>query len=218
MDRGTTTSTAPLPQPPPQARRKGGGAGGGGIIRRTWLVVSGSSGKSHVEEVGKNPIMRRTGLPARDLRILDPILSYPSTILGRERAIVVNLEHIKAIITATEVLVLNFKDPAVVPFVRDLEDKVSANSIRPHPPHAAATGESPKFSVTNHEKASHQLHNSSSQNPNDDDIVQILGDGSGSPKDVLDVPKFGGPKVLPFEFKALEVCLESVCRCLETEG
>ncbi|KAI3984084.1 hypothetical protein MKX01_035211 [Papaver californicum] len=42
--------------------------------------------------------MRRTGLPARDLRILDPVLSYPSTILGREKAIVVNLEHIKAII------------------------------------------------------------------------------------------------------------------------
>ena len=26
-----------------------------------------------------------------------------------------------------------------------------------------------------------------------------------------------GPKILPFEFKALEVCLESACRCLESE-
>jgi magnesium transporter len=26
-----------------------------------------------------------------------------------------------------------------------------------------------------------------------------------------------GPKVLPFEFKALEACLESACRCLESE-
>ncbi|GKE31671.1 magnesium transporter MRS2-2-like protein, partial [Tanacetum coccineum] len=39
---------------------------------------------------------------ARDLRILDPLLSYPSAILGRERAIVLNLEHIKAIVTAEE--------------------------------------------------------------------------------------------------------------------
>ncbi|MBA0782647.1 hypothetical protein Gotri_000497, partial [Gossypium trilobum] len=56
--------------------------------------------------------MRRTGLPGRDLRILDPLLSYPSTVLGRERAIVINLEHIKAIITAQEVLLLNSKDPS----------------------------------------------------------------------------------------------------------
>lgn len=48
-------------------------------------------------------IMRRCGIPARDLRILDPLLAYPSTILGREKAIVVNLEAIKAIITADEV-------------------------------------------------------------------------------------------------------------------
>lgn len=47
--------------------------------------------------------MRRCAIPARDLRILDPVLVYPSTILGREKAIVINLEHIKAIITAEEV-------------------------------------------------------------------------------------------------------------------
>ncbi|OVA04794.1 Magnesium transporter MRS2/LPE10 [Macleaya cordata] len=209
---------APLPQPP-QPRRKGAGI-------RTWLVVS-DSGKSHLEEVGKHPIMRRTGLPARDLRILDPVLSYPSTILGRERAIVVNLEHIKAIITATEVLVLNFKDPAVAPFVRDLEYKVS-NCTWAIPPHAtegsdhdmevpnkAATGEFPKLSVSN-EVASQKLGNSLSENPNDDDDVMVKM-GDSSPKDMLDVPKTGGPKVLPFEFKALEVCLECACRCLETE-
>ncbi|KAI4972498.1 hypothetical protein ZWY2020_003423 [Hordeum vulgare] len=42
--------------------------------------------------------MEMTGLPARDLRVLDPLLSYPPTILGRARTIVVNLEHVKAII------------------------------------------------------------------------------------------------------------------------
>ena len=41
--------------------------------------------------------MRRVSIPARDLRILDSTLSYPSTLLGREKAIVVNLEEIKVI-------------------------------------------------------------------------------------------------------------------------
>ncbi|GKA36361.1 magnesium transporter MRS2-3-like protein [Tanacetum coccineum] len=50
----------------------------------------------------------------------NPILSYQSTVLGREQAIVINLEHIKAIITAQEVLLLNLKDPSVTPFVDEL--------------------------------------------------------------------------------------------------
>ncbi|GMP39266.1 hypothetical protein CsSME_00010170 [Camellia sinensis var. sinensis] len=94
-----------------------------GVVTKPWLVVS-QFGESRIEEVGKHSIMRRTGIPARDLRILDPTLLYPSTILGRERAIVVNLEHIKAIITANEMLVLNPKDPGVAPFVQELEHKL----------------------------------------------------------------------------------------------
>ena len=78
-------------------------------------------GRAQVLEVGKHFIMRRTGLPGRDLRILDPLLSYPSIIMGRERAIVINLENIKAIITGQEVLLLNSKDPSVTPFVEELQ-------------------------------------------------------------------------------------------------
>ncbi|KAL0308016.1 UNVERIFIED_CONTAM: Magnesium transporter MRS2-1, partial [Sesamum angustifolium] len=40
----------------------------------------------------KYAIMRRLEIDARDLRILDPQFSYPSTILAREKAILVNLE------------------------------------------------------------------------------------------------------------------------------
>ncbi|XP_020524485.1 magnesium transporter MRS2-E isoform X3 [Amborella trichopoda] len=97
---------------------------------KPWLVIT-ASGQSHLEEVGKHSIMRRTGLPARDLRVLDPALSYPSTILGRERAIVINLEHIRAVITAAEVLVLNSKDPLVAPFVHDLLNRVSESNGTP---------------------------------------------------------------------------------------
>ncbi|CAK9151149.1 unnamed protein product [Ilex paraguariensis] len=95
------------------------------VETRPWLVVS-EAGKSYVEEVGKHAIMRRTRVSARDLRILDPKLSYTATILGRQKAIVVNLESIRAIITANETLILNPMDPSVSPFVRDLELKLSS--------------------------------------------------------------------------------------------
>ncbi|XP_073106917.1 magnesium transporter MRS2-F-like isoform X2 [Elaeis guineensis] len=133
-----------------------------GTPSRPWLVVS-DSGQACFEEVGKHSIMRRTGIPAQDLRLLDPLLSYPSTILGRERAIVLNLEHIKAIITATEVLILNSKDPMVAPFVHDLQSRLS--------------------------------------NP------------SGAPHQVAESRN----KLLPFEFRVLEICLKSTYRRLEAE-
>ncbi|KAJ0795832.1 putative magnesium transporter MRS2 [Helianthus annuus] len=112
---------------------------GGGLRKkasgvRQWLLLD-STGQTQVVEAGKHTVMRRTGLPARDLRILDPILSYPSTLLGRERAIVINLEHIKAIITAHEVLLLNSKDPSVAPFVQELQRRI----LRHH--HATAAQE-----------------------------------------------------------------------------
>ena len=101
----------------PQGRRKGIGV-------KAWLVVS-ETGQSHLEEVEKQSIMRRTGLPGRDLRALDPMLSYPSSIFGRERAIVINLEHIKAIITATEVLMINSSNPLFVQFIKDLQNRIN---------------------------------------------------------------------------------------------
>lgn len=70
---------------------------------REWAVVT-ADGISHLEEITKQDLVQRTGLSTRDLRVVDLVLSYPSSILGRERAIVVNLEHIKAIVTASEVL------------------------------------------------------------------------------------------------------------------
>lgn len=99
---------------------------------RSWLTVD-AAGEARVVEAGRHSVMRRTGLPARDLRILDPQLSYPSTVLGRERAIVVNLEHIKAIITAHEVLLLNYRDPSVAPFVQELQRRLLLHHRHPHP-------------------------------------------------------------------------------------
>ncbi|MCI11179.1 magnesium transporter MRS2-3-like, partial [Trifolium medium] len=52
------------------------------------------------------------------------MLSYPSTIVGRDKAMVLNLEQIKAIITAHEVLLLNSRDPSVIPFVDELHARI----------------------------------------------------------------------------------------------
>ncbi|KAH0465436.1 hypothetical protein IEQ34_005539 [Dendrobium chrysotoxum] len=162
---------------------------------RAWMVVS-ESRQPYLEEAGKHLIMRRTGLPARDLRVLDPQLSYPSTILGRERAIVINLEHIKAVITAMEVLVPNCKDPLVAPFLQDLQTKVACSFGAPM--HSVA-----ESSDTDADHAAKAV-------PSYETIA-------GSPKANLDAYNNGCTKVLPFEFRALEVCLESACRLLESE-
>lgn len=58
---------------------------------RSWILID-SNVNETIIDIDKYAIMHRVQIHARDLRILDPLLSYPSTILGRERAIVLNLE------------------------------------------------------------------------------------------------------------------------------
>lgn len=95
---------------------------------RSWIRVD-ASGDSQIIEVDKFSMMRRCDLPARDLRLLDPLFVYPSTILGRERAIVVNLEQIRCIITAEEVLILNSLDSYVLQYVVELQRRLTANVV-----------------------------------------------------------------------------------------
>ncbi|KAL8121831.1 magnesium transporter MRS2-2-like [Apium graveolens] len=94
-----------------------------GANSRGWILLD-SSGQDTILDVDKYAIMHRVHIHARDLRILDPLLSYPSTILGRENAIVVNLEHIKAIITAEEVLLRDPSDDNVIPVVEELRRRL----------------------------------------------------------------------------------------------
>ncbi|KAF5453305.1 hypothetical protein F2P56_028221 [Juglans regia] len=95
---------------------------------RSWIRVD-TSGNSQVIEVDKFTMMRRCDLPARDLRLLDPLFVYPSTILGREKAIVVNLEQIRCIITADEVLLLNSLDSSVLHYVVELQRRLTTNVV-----------------------------------------------------------------------------------------
>ncbi|KAK7307051.1 hypothetical protein VNO77_39773 [Canavalia gladiata] len=79
---------------------------------RSWIKI-GVDGNSQTVTLDKATIMRHCSLPSRDLRLLDPMFIYPSTILGREKAIVVNLEQIRCIITADEVILMNSLDGSV---------------------------------------------------------------------------------------------------------
>ncbi|KAK3420223.1 hypothetical protein EUGRSUZ_G01040, partial [Eucalyptus grandis] len=164
---------------------------------KTWLVVN-STGQAQLVDAGKHLIKRRTGLSARDLRILDPSLSYPSTVIGRERAVVIKLEHIKGVITAKDVWLLNSKDPAVAPFVEELKRRCShhhqANAMKVN---RSSGGEEQS------EEALHQIFEATHQE----------GLHSGDVKQQHD-----RSETLPFEFVALEACLEAACTSLDDEA
>ncbi|XP_042487737.1 magnesium transporter MRS2-1-like [Macadamia integrifolia] len=95
---------------------------------KSWIRVD-TSGNSQMIEADKFTIMRRCDLPARDLRLLDPLFVYPSTILGREKAIVVNLEQIRCVITANEVLLLNSLDSCVLRYVTELQRRLTIPAV-----------------------------------------------------------------------------------------
>lgn len=192
-----------------QPRRKG-------IGTRVWLVVS-ESGQSHIEEVGKHSIMRRTGLPARDLRVLDPMLSYPSSILGRERAIVINLEHIKALITAKEVLMVNSTNPLVVQFVQDLQCRISCSTTTAQQAMESSDADMEDAGKATWSPPSQHDHFGSVDVSKGTDDMPSDEVKSNNSKSTMNLPVSAGPKLLPFEFRALEACLESACRCLESE-
>ncbi|RZC62678.1 hypothetical protein C5167_024430 [Papaver somniferum] len=94
---------------------------------RLWMKFN-QFGESEVSELDKSAIIKRVSIPARDLRILGPVFSQSSNILAREKAMVVNLEFIKAIVTAEEVLLLDPLCQEVIPFVEQLKQQLPHNS------------------------------------------------------------------------------------------
>ncbi|CAN1131759.1 Magnesium transporter MRS2-7 [Linum perenne] len=92
-------------------------------VSSTWMSLD-RTGSGTVIEADKQAIMRRVQINARDLRILDPVLSYPSAILGRGQVIVLNLEHIKAIVTAEEVLLRDPLEEGVAPIVEQFRSRL----------------------------------------------------------------------------------------------
>ncbi|XP_057745173.1 magnesium transporter MRS2-I-like isoform X2 [Arachis stenosperma] len=90
----------------------------------SWIVLN-SKGHCSIVDMDKHRIMNLAQIHYRDFRILDPLLSYPSAILGREKAILLNLEHIKAIITSEEVFLRDPRDENVVPVVEELKRRLA---------------------------------------------------------------------------------------------
>ncbi|MQM22817.1 hypothetical protein Taro_055875 [Colocasia esculenta] len=86
---------------------------------RSWIRID-RNGNSQIIVLDKATLMRQCSLPSRDLRLLDPLFVYPSTILGREKAIVVNLEQIRCIIMADEVILMNSLDSSVLQYESEL--------------------------------------------------------------------------------------------------
>lgn len=219
-----------------------------GMGVRTWLLID-VKGSARVVEAGKHAIMRRACLPARDLRILDPQLSYPSTILGREHAIVVNLEHIKAIITAQEVLLLNSKDDLVAPFVQDLQRRlpVHFNALGQEVHNDDGGGGLSDYEGDGHLKfnshspmeplaarlAAHDLNQEALLESTKSEVQNGTANGAAAATRFPNLPQLltgfkedegspgrtrGGPNILPFEFRALEACLEAACSSLDNEA
>lgn len=151
--------------------------------------------------------MKRCDLPARNLRLLDPLFVYPSTILGREKAIVVNLEQIRCIIAADEVLLLNSLDTYVPQYVADLQRRLTLkNDMAGNIWHSDDQGTS-KFPL----QSARQEYR----------VNALPGIAQASrQRAISDAELFSGSSAdnLPFEFRALEVALEAACTFLDTQA
>ncbi|MED6119870.1 hypothetical protein PIB30_015822 [Stylosanthes scabra] len=80
----------------------------------SWIVLN-SKGHCSIVDVDKHRIMNLAHIHYRDFRILDPLLSYPSAILGRDNAILLNLE----------VFLRDPLDENVVPVVEELKRRLA---------------------------------------------------------------------------------------------
>ncbi|KAD6454831.1 hypothetical protein E3N88_09537 [Mikania micrantha] len=112
---------------------------------RSWILIDADVNET-IMDIDKYAIMHRVQIHARDLRILDPLLSYPSTILGRERAIVLNLELVNYIFShfIGQVLLRDPSDDNVIPVVEELRRRlpvVNANHAELGGQHDVETGE-----------------------------------------------------------------------------
>ncbi|KAF9612293.1 hypothetical protein IFM89_038863 [Coptis chinensis] len=111
------TTPSCLPQPPPKPKRKP-------VVPDYGCGSIDSARQKSSNECEKSTIIKCVSIPARDLRILGPVFSQSSNILAREKAMVVNLEFIKAIVTAEEVLLLDPLCQEVLPFIDQLRQQL----------------------------------------------------------------------------------------------
>ncbi|KAK7855237.1 magnesium transporter mrs2-3 [Quercus suber] len=141
------------------------------------------------------------GLPTRDLQ------SW--TRFSRTHQPCWDEKHIKAIITAQEVLLLNSHDPSVTPFVEEFQRRI----LRHHHATTAQEGNGDDSNWSN----LYDLGEPQSRANSLGFHSFRIGDEDGKAEGKQGLDNQDGMKVLPFEFVALEACLEAACSCLENE-
>ncbi|KAF5743996.1 magnesium transporter MRS2-4 isoform X2 [Tripterygium wilfordii] len=102
--------------PSSKGKKKAGGV-------RLWMSIK-RNGELIVKEYEKSEIIKWATIPYRDLRIFCPVFSDSSNILGREKAMVVNLDFIMALDASVEEL-----ERDAYPILDDLARNVSTKNL-----------------------------------------------------------------------------------------
>nr|TKV98314.1 hypothetical protein SEVIR_9G551800v2 [Setaria viridis] len=95
---------------------------------RLWMRMD-RWGGCEVFMCDKAFVVERSGVHTRELRVIGPLLSRYPSILAREKAMVINLEFIRAIVTADEVLLLEPLAQEVIPFIDKLRHHFPLKSM-----------------------------------------------------------------------------------------
>ncbi|KAK4532320.1 hypothetical protein CCYA_CCYA11G3177 [Cyanidiococcus yangmingshanensis] len=82
--------------------------------------------------LSKAALAARLRLPLRDLRVVDPAFRNEApVILARQGAIVIHLEHIRAVVEADRVTLFDPEQPAVEAFLPQLHARLATSNMRP---------------------------------------------------------------------------------------
>ncbi|CAN6290742.1 unnamed protein product [Urochloa humidicola] len=95
---------------------------------RLWMRMD-RWGGCEVFMCDKAFVAERSGVHARELRVVGSLLSRFPSIQAREKAMVINLEFIRAIVTADEILLLEPLAQEVIPFIDKLRHHFPLKSM-----------------------------------------------------------------------------------------
>lgn len=173
---------------------------------RKWLSLT-PDGDASSLELSKIKVTQQLGIPLRDLRILDPLLatSYPSALLAREKAIVVNLEFIKMIVGMDTCYVTNLDDPNAADFVEHLQHRLKYGPTN--------TGEEQQQQQQQHQK-DEMIDGKRKGKGMDEKSAKSLGNHS---KSYNILPPVNPLPELPFELRVLETALDYISKYLEQQ-
>ena len=179
-------------------------------VQRKWLVLD-VDGQSTFLEATKMEMQRELGVPFRDLMILDPALPtrYPSSVFIRPRALVINLEHIRAVVVTSFVVLMADQDdggpdPHAAAFFQSLR-KMLAKAAPADTTNSSGDNESNSVNVAAKEKREEEKEEKSPEAT----VTDILG--------LRQTPADLKVLALPFELRVVEAALFHVCRRLLEE-